>query len=145
MFCFEVPYFISSARLEYTLQYGNIVTLLQEGDGLSDVNTKSTVLAAADKVGFEVIEARDRILDSPVPWYSVLQARWTLSDIKITPLGRWATHFLLTALETFRLAPQGSVKVHRSLCKGADGLTAAGVEGIFSPMYLVVLRKPNTK
>jgi len=116
---------------------------VQEGDALADVMSVPHVLEAARQAGFEVLESRDRALEPGVPWYSVLQARWTLSDIKITPLGRWATHIMLTVLETARLAPRGSVKVHRTLCKGADALAAAGVEGIFSPMYLLVLRKPS--
>jgi len=116
---------------------------VQEGDGLADIQTVPQVLAAAREAGFEVLEGRDRALEPGLPWYSVLQFRWTLSDIKITPLGRWATHIMLAVLETARLAPRGSVKVHRTLCKGADALAAAGAEGIFSPMYLLVLRKPN--
>ena len=117
---------------------------MQEGDALSDVVTEPQVLEAARQAGFEVLESRDRAHEPGVPWYTVLQARWTLSDIKITPIGRWLTHVMLTVLETARLAPRGSVKVHRTLCKGADALAAAGVEGIFSPMYLLVLRKPST-
>jgi len=100
-------------------------------------------LAAARQVGFEILDHRDRALESPVPWYTVLQAQWTVSDIKVTPFGRWASHLLLSVLETLRLAPRGSVKVHATLCKCADGLAAAGTEGIFSPMYLLVLRKPK--
>jgi len=116
---------------------------IQEGDGLADLATVPQVLAAARQAGFEIVESRDRALEPGLPWYTVLQARWTLSDIKITPFGRWATHVMLAVLETVRLAPRGSVKVHRTLCKGADALAAAGVEDIFSPMYLLVLRKPD--
>jgi len=116
---------------------------VQEGDALADIVTVPHVLDAARHAGFEVLESRDRALEPGLPWYSVLQARWTLSDIKITPVGRWATHIMLAVLETARLAPRGSIKVHRTLCKGADSLAAAGAEGIFSPMYLLVLRKPS--
>lgn len=119
-----------------------ITFIEQEGDALADLATASDVLAAAEKSGFEVLEARDRVIESTVPWYSVLQSRWTMSDIKTTPIGRRATHVLLAAMESVRLAPRGSVKVHRTLCKGADALAAAGQEGIFSPMFVVVLRKP---
>jgi len=105
--------------------------------------TVPQAVAAARQAGFEILESRDRALEPGIPWYTVLQARWTLSDIKITPLGRWATHLMLAVLETVHLAPRGSVKVHRTLCKGADALAAAGAEGIFSPMYLLVLRKPS--
>ena len=114
----------------------------KEGDGLPDVVNVQQVHDAIEKVGFEIVESFDRAPESPVPWYTVLQPQWTVSDIKITPLGRWLTHIMLAVLETVRLAPRGSVTVHRTLCKGADALVAAGVEGIFSPMYLLILRKP---
>ena len=116
--------------------------LLQEGDGLYDVASIAQVHAAVKQSGFELVEAVDRAEDSELPWYSVLQGRWTLAAVRATPLGRWLTHLMLTALETVGLAPKGSVLVHRTLRKGADALAAAGEEGIFSPMYLVVHRKP---
>ena len=116
---------------------------LQIGDGLPDIVTKETVHESLKKVGFELVEAEDLAFKSPVPWYSTLQPSWNLSDFKITPLGRWATHIMLAFLETFRLAPKGSCKIHRTLCRGADGLVIGGKEGIFSPMYIVVVRKPE--
>ena len=95
------------------------------------------------QAGFEIVEAMDlAALPDTVPWYSVLMPQWTLQDFKITPMGRWATHLMLYGLESVGLAPKGSVKVHRMLCKGADGLVKGGKEGIFSPMYFVLARKP---
>lgn len=114
-----------------------------EGNGLPDLVPIPEVLRAARDVGFEIFESRDRSTDTPLPWYSVLEPRWTLADLKMTSTGRWLTHGALMALETIGLAPKGSVDVHRMLCKGADALAAAGKEGIFSPLYLLVLRKPT--
>jgi len=113
-----------------------------EGDGLCDVVGTNQVHKAIKESGFEVLEARDQALDSEIPWYSMLQSKWTLSGFKSTALGRWMTHIMLVTMETVGWAPKGATKVHNTLCKGADALAAAGVEGIFSPMYLVVLRKP---
>jgi len=115
-----------------------------EGSGVPDVVSIPAFHSAILAAGLELVECRDRALDSVIPWYSVLQPQWTLSDLKITPVGRWLTHIMLAVLETVRLAPAGSVRVHRTLCKGADGLAAGGQQGIFSPMYLVVARKPLT-
>lgn len=114
-----------------------------EGSGVADLVTITGFHVAIRAAGLEIVEARDRAVDSVVPWYTALQPQWTLSDLKITPLGRWLTHALLTVLETMRLAPQGSVAVHRTLCKGADGLSGGGEAGIFTPMYMVVARKPS--
>lgn len=113
-----------------------------EGSGVPDVVGIPSFHAAIRQAGLEIVEHGDRAADSVIPWYTALQPQWTVSDLKITPVGRWLTHIMLAVLETVRLAPKGSVKVHRTLCKGADGLAAAGVEGIFTPMYMVVARKP---
>ena len=113
------------------------------GDGLPDINSIETVLHAVKSNGFELLETADMVKLSPVPWYSVMQPRWTLADFKITPLGRWLTHVALMGMELVGFAPSGSVKVHRTLCKGADSLVNGGKEGVFSPMFLVVARKPG--
>ena len=117
--------------------------MVQEGNALPELRTKAAILSTMKEVGFEVVEADDLVFKSQVPWWTVLTARWTLADLKLTPTGRWLTHMALMSMETLGLAPKGSVKVHRTLCKGADSLTLGGKEGIFSPMLLVVGRKPT--
>ena len=121
-----------------------VVYDIQIGDGLPDLVTITEGLAAARKAGFEVVESYDRALEpTGIPWHINLKARWTLSDLKMTPLGRWVTHIMLYILETLHLAPSGSYKVHQTLCKGADGLIAAGNLGLITPMYMMILRKPS--
>ena len=115
---------------------------LQEGDGLPDLVLEKDVHAALKEVGFEVLEAEDLALTSPIPWESLLTPRWTIADFRMTPLGRWMTHLMLMTMETIRFAPKGAVKCHKTLCKGADGLVLGGKEGIFTPMYFFVVRKP---
>ena len=116
---------------------------VKEGDGLPELRTKAEVVAAMKKAGFEDVEADDLALKSPVPWWKVLTFQWTISDFKITPLGRWLTDLSLIGLEKVGLAPAGSVKVHRMMCKGENGLVLGGEEGIFSPIVLVTGRKPQ--
>ena len=118
------------------------IVIEQVGDGLPDLVKKETVHKILEGVGFDIVEATDLALTSPVTWYSTLQPRWNLSDFKITPMGRWATHAMLGIMETLRLAPHGACKVHKMLCRGADGLVLGGKEGIFTPMYMVVAQKP---
>jgi sterol 24-C-methyltransferase len=45
-------------------------------------------------------------------------------------------------METLRLAPLGSAETAAELSAGADALVAGGKEGLFTPMYLMVARKP---
>ena len=82
-------------------------------------------------------------LKSEVPWQSELTPRWTLREFRMTPAGRMVTHVMLSAMETLRLAPKGATLVHKTLCKGADGLAKGGDEGIFTPMFMFVVRKPR--
>ena len=119
------------------------MSCFQEGSGLPKLVTMSEAAAAMNKAGFEVVYSHDRAKTSSIPWYSPLQPSWTLSGFRGTSIGRTVTNLMLTVLETLRLAPKGSVTVHQTLCKGADGLAAAGEEGIFTPMFLMVGRKPE--
>ena len=118
---------------------------IQEGFGLplSAVATEPQVLATARQVGFEVLESRDRALEPGLPWHSPKQPHWSLSNVMATPLGRWASYIMLYVLETARVVPRGCSKVVRLVYKGTDALAVGGAEGIFSPMYLLVLRKPS--
>jgi len=116
---------------------------LKEGSGVANLVDVNTFHAAIRSAGLEIVDYRDRAKDSVIPWHSLLQPQWAVSDFKSTPIGRWLTHVMLSVFELVRLAPHGSVEVHRTLCKGADGLVAGGIEGIFTPMYMVVARKPQ--
>ena len=102
----------------------------------------TSCISLSIQVGFEAVEAEDWALKSQIPWWSELTGGWSLSNAKSTPLGRWLTHVSLIGMEAVGLAPKGSVKTHRMLCKGADACALGGKEGIFSPMLLVVGRKP---
>lgn len=53
------------------------------------------------------------------------------------------THQSLRAMETLRIAPQGSARVADALNLCADGMVEAGRLGIFSPMYFIHARKPE--
>lgn len=107
--------------------------------------TSSEAVEAMKKAGFQVVYSADRAKASTIPWYSRLQPSWSLSGFRATVLGRIVTSWMLTALELLRLTPKGSVTVHHTLCKGADGLTSAGAGGIFTPMFLMIGRKPTLK
>ncbi len=107
------------------------------------MRTATEVKHALQKVGFEIIETEDFVDQSEIPWYSLLESRWSLADFKSTPLGRWMTHIFLMGLETLHIAPRGSVKVAKMLNKGADNLVKGGKEEIFSPLYFFLVKKPE--
>lgn len=63
--------------------------------------------------------------------------------IRMTHIGRGLAHSFVGALEMMSVAPKGSQKTADSLAEGADCLVAGGKEQLFTPMYLMVARKPK--
>ncbi|CAN1315220.1 24-methylenesterol C-methyltransferase 2 [Linum perenne] len=65
---------------------------------------------------------------------------WT--RLKMGRIAYWRNHVLVTVLAALRIAPKGTVDVHEMLCETAVYLTKGGEMRIFSPMYMVLCRKP---
>ncbi|KAK5001285.1 Delta(24)-sterol C-methyltransferase, partial [Elasticomyces elasticus] len=63
--------------------------------------------------------------------------------VRMTKIGRGAVHRFVGALEMIGLAPRGTQKTADSLARAADCLVAGGKEKLFTPMYLMVARKPR--
>ena len=85
------------------------------------------------------------------PWYWPLDAAsWQcassigdlLTTFRMTKWGRLVMHNLIGVLETAGLAPPGTRKTADSLGKAADALVLGGKEHLFTPMFLMVARKP---
>jgi sterol 24-C-methyltransferase len=73
-----------------------------------------------------------------------MQSIWDFPTlVRMTKIGRGAAHRFVGALETIGLAPKGTQKTADSLAVAADALVAGGREKLFTPMYLMVGRKPN--
>ncbi|KAL0938452.1 uncharacterized protein CTRU02_205062 [Colletotrichum truncatum] len=124
---------------------------IEQGDGIANMVKASEAVRAFEAAGFEILEHEDMAeRPDPIPWYWTLDAgSWrhaqTMGDLfytfRMTGLGRMATHYFLKAMETFKLAPPGVMKMSDSLCVAADALVLGGKEKIFTPMYLMVGRK----
>ena len=120
---------------------------IEEGDGLPDMATQQECVDALRAAGFEVIEARDMALDERFggdPWYWPLHPsnnpftfRFQMSD-----LGKFLTRNMVWVLEGLRLAPKGTTKVQTMLQQGGWGCARGGHTGTFTPMWLMVARKP---
>lgn len=120
---------------------------IEEGDGLPDMATQEECVAALKNVGFEIMEARDMALDELYggdPWWLPLYPsnnpfnfRFQLSD-----LGMLITRSLLWGFETIWLVPSGTYKVQEMLQQGGWGCARGGYTGTFTPMWLMVARKP---
>lgn len=62
---------------------------------------------------------------------------------QMSPLGMAVTKNALWAMEKVGLAPAGTSKVQEMLQQGGWGCAHGGYEGIFTPMFLMVGRKPS--
>ncbi|KAI9660992.1 MAG: Delta(24)-sterol C-methyltransferase [Bathelium mastoideum] len=125
---------------------------IEQGDGISNMEKIEVALKAMRDVGFE-LELNEDLADrpDPMPWYWPLSGSyrymasiWDFFTIfRLTKLGRSSVHTLISFMEKFGIAPKGTQKTADSLALAADNLVAGGEKKLFTPMYLMVARKPK--
>lgn len=126
-------------------RHANLKIDLQIGSGVHEIVRTDEVDRALVEVGFEIIETRDLACSGGLafPWYEPLAGSgWSCTNFRSSTAGRRLTYSMLTLLETVRVVPQGSAQVAKLLNGAAAGLAKAGRLGIFTPMYMVHVRKP---
>ena len=108
-------------------------------------------LAAIKAAGFELEMHEDLAdRDDARPWYypldGDLKMAQSVGDVltiaRMTRLGRFLAHNAVGGLERIGIAPRGTKKTADSLALAADCLVAGGKEKLFTPMYLMIARKP---
>ncbi|TGO47781.1 hypothetical protein BOTNAR_0506g00010 [Botryotinia narcissicola] len=124
---------------------------IEQGDGISNMVKISEGIAAIQAAGFELVLNED-LAKRPdaTPWYYPLAGEFkhmgTIGDFftiaRMTKVGRGLVHKFVGALEYLKLAPHGTQKTADSLALAADCLVAGAREDLFTPMYLMVARKP---
>lgn len=125
---------------------------IEQGDGISNMVKISEALEAIQKAGF-VLEHHEDLADrkDARPWYypldGDLRMASSLGDIysiaRMTRIGRFVAHNFISGLEMTGIAPKGTRKTANSLGVAADCLVAGGKEKLFTPMYLMIGRKPR--
>ena len=126
---------------------------IEQGDGISNMVKISEGLRAIKAAGFE-LELSEDLADrtDARPWYypldGDLRMAGSLGDLvtiaRMTRLGRMVAHNTIGAFERVGLMPKGTKKTADSLAVAADCLVAGAKEKLFTPMYLMVGRKPKT-
>ncbi|PVI06138.1 hypothetical protein DM02DRAFT_623448 [Periconia macrospinosa] len=124
---------------------------IEIGDGISNMEKVDVALKAMESAGF-ILEHNEDLADrdDPFPWYWPIAGEMKyMSSVKdlftvlrMTHIGRGLVHRFVGALEFIGIAPRGTQKTADSLALAADSLTAGGREKLFTPMYLMVGRKP---
>lgn len=125
---------------------------IEQGDGISNMCKVSEGVAAMKAAGFELLRNEDLAArPDALPWWWPLSGQLkyiqSVGDIftivRMTTWGRTIAHGLAGLMETLKLAPAGTKKTADSLAWAADCLVAGGKEHLFTPMYLMVGRKPE--
>lgn len=114
-------------------EHVEVIQGIERGDALPGLRSYSDIAETAKKVGFEVVQEKDLASPPSQPW-------WT--RLKMGRIAYWRNHVVVTVLSAVGIAPKGTVDVHEMLFKTADYLTRGGETGIFSPMHMILCRKP---
>lgn len=56
--------------------------------------------------------------------------------------GKFVTHYSLWAMEKLHLIPSGTYDICETLKLAGDACVAGGKEKLFTPLYIVICRKP---
>lgn len=133
------------------LRHREIRLGIELGDGISNMVKISDGLEAMKVAGFELLHHEDLAeRPDPIPWFWPLAGEWkylqSIFDIpriaRMTWWGRGFGHRLGGLMEMLHLAPPGTRKTADSLATALDNLVAGAKEHLFTPMYLMVGRKP---
>ncbi|KAI5298057.1 hypothetical protein KEM56_004353, partial [Ascosphaera pollenicola] len=124
---------------------------IELGDGISNMDTAREAVRAVKAAGFELVMNEDLAQrGDAIPWYYPIAGQlkhasslWDLfSVLRMTRLGRTTLNYSLAVAEKLGLFPRGSAKTGESLAVAADNLVKGGEMGLFTPMYLMVGKKP---
>ncbi|KAM7470951.1 hypothetical protein LguiA_009134 [Lonicera macranthoides] len=115
-------------------EHVEVIHGIERGDALPGLRNYTDIAQIAKKVGFEVVKEKDLAKPPAKPW-------WT--RLKMGRFAYWRNHILVTVLSWLGIAPKGTVDVHEMLFVTADYLTRGGETGIFTPMHMILCRKPE--
>ncbi|KAL5610632.1 hypothetical protein FOBRF1_006749 [Fusarium oxysporum] len=139
---------------ETNLEHRQIRLDIEQGDGIAQMYNITNGLEAIRGAGFELQLNEDLAATSDqdfAPWYwpldCNLQYVQSLVDLvtvmRMNKWGRTVMHNIFSALETVWLLPKGTRKTAESLATAGDALVQGGKEKLFTPMYLMVGKKPE--
>jgi len=124
---------------------------IEQGNGISNMVKVSQGLDAIKAAGFK-LEVHEDLADrsDARPWYypldGDLRMASSIGDVltiaRMTRIGRYVAHSAIGGMERAGIAPKGTKKTAESLGHAADCLVTGGKEKLFTPMYLMVARKP---
>lgn len=125
---------LTTAKADMTNpSHQKIMRDIEYGSGLPPMHSYADVVKAAAESGLEIIYEEDLALDPNNKWYEKLDMSYVSTTI---------THYFTLLMETLGFAPKGSTFSHTMLLHAVGGLVEGGKTGTFTPMHLVIFRKP---
>lgn len=125
---------------------------IEQGDGIANMVSIKEAHAAIAAAGLELQYAED-LATRPdhTPWYyplagdfQYLGSVWDFITIfRMTKFARKTVETLLNGMEFLGLAAKGTARTSASMAKAGDALVLGAKERLFTPMYLMVARKPE--
>ncbi|MCD9643378.1 Methyltransferase [Datura stramonium] len=115
-------------------EHVEIIRGIERGDALPRLRSYKDIREIATKAGFEVVKEKDLAKPPAEPW-------WT--SLKMGRIAYLRNHVVVTVLSWLGIAPKGVTDVHDMLFVTADYLAKGGDTGIFTPMHMILCRKPD--
>ncbi|KAJ7204793.1 delta-sterol C-methyltransferase [Mycena pura] len=126
---------------------------IELGNGIPEMRPIQLSRQALKTVGFEILHEED-LADrgDSVPWYYPLagdirqaQTFWDYITVaRCSETGQFVARVFVRFLELLRIAPKGTHAVAEALLVASKSLVRGGQMKLFTPMYLVVSKKPDT-
>lgn len=130
-------------------EHNKIKKDIELGDGLPDLVHTSVCTKALAEAGFDLLETRDCALDGcgkgGEAWYIPLSPSWNplkWPRFQFNPVMFALMPVILRFFEMLKLVPPGTANTQVMLQAGGVGCCQGGSTGIFTPMWLMVGRKP---
>ena len=125
---------------------------IERGNGIASMKTRTHAEEAIKAAGFILEHSEDLAArQDNIRWYYPITGQLKRQGLKgmmgnliQTKVGRSSVGMLLSILELVRLVPAGTAKTSRELALAADNLVAGGKEEIFTPMYFMIAKKPQS-
>lgn len=124
---------------------------IEVGDGIPELFHTSKAVQAFKNAGFQVERAEDlAINDDANTWYyplegdySKVQSLWDCFTVfRMTPFGKFFTRAMVGGLEKIGIASAGTIQTQKVLETAQESLIEGGNLGLFTPMFLIVGKKP---
>ncbi|EEB08377.1 sterol 24-C-methyltransferase Erg6 [Schizosaccharomyces japonicus yFS275] len=135
-------------------EHRSIAYDIEKGDGIPQMCTMKDARDAMKAAGFDLQTAEDLTdTDNPdLPWYYPLegdirkcQTFWDVFTVfRTSRIGKFCTQTAVRVMEKVGLAAKGTFEVGETLAVAQRGLINGGKTHLFTPMYLMIGKKPAT-